>query len=82
MQSDRPTFQQLIDGVLEWESVKKAFQAQFRDLEASGTPPLNRIGDRTGLTRQSVGANDIIKVIVIKKGEHEYNTFNSSTLTP
>ena len=80
-QTDESHTQHLVEGSLDWESVKKAFQAEVVELEASGTPPLHRTGDRTGLTRQSFQANDIIKVKVTKKGEHESTAGASRTCT-
>ncbi|CAL8465619.1 g5155 [Coccomyxa elongata] len=59
--------QQLNEGLLDWESVKHAFQTEVVELEAFGTPPLYRRRDQTGLTRQSFQANDNIKVKVTKK---------------
>ena len=67
--SERHT-QQLVDGLLDWQSVKEAFHAEVVELEASGNPPSYRAGDRTGLTRQRFQANEVIKVKVTKKGEH------------
>ena len=74
--------QQLVGGLLDWESVEEAFQAEVVELEASGTPPLHRTGDRTGLTRQSFQANDVIKVKVTKKGEHDSSAVGSTTSSP
>lgn len=65
-------YQQLVDGLLDWESVKEAFQARVVEIEDAGTPSLHRTGDRLGLTRKSFQANELIKVIVTKRPEHEH----------
>ena len=70
--------QLLVETLLDWESVKKAFQAEVVELEGFGTPPLYH---RTGLTRQSLQPNDVIKVKVTKKGEHESNAVGSRICT-
>ena len=65
--------QQLVEGgLLDWKTVERAFQADLVELEAAGPPPLYHAGDRTGLTRNSFQANDIIRVKVTKKGEPKW----------
>lgn len=71
--------QQLVEGMLDWESVKKAFQAEVVELEDSGIPSLHRQGNWTGLTRQIFAPNDVIKVKVTKRGEHESTAIGSRT---
>ena len=63
--------QMLVEGSLDWEAVKEAFQAEAVEIETYGIPPLYRTGDRTGLTRKTFQANDVINVKVVKKGEQE-----------
>lgn len=66
-QTGESHLQQLLEGLLDWESVKHAFQAEVVELEASGTPLLYRTGVQSGLTRQSFQANDNIEVKVTKR---------------